>query len=472
MKMKIQIKRLQFLIRPAFSLALTLYRLTAVVLIFILLALLTLFSLQFAPQNGWSTVPAIIDMHRYCDPPLSAIANCLSINWPACNPSLESQIQSSIAGWIGLNWSEQPASFLPIILCIAIIIFLLSASRLTQALREPTQRLIQRLAPKDEPEPPQTKESALPAKASPPPPRPPPRPAPTRPKPESVSAENAVTIMANVKSETRNIGRYEILASLGRGAMGIVYKARDPQIGRIVAIKSISAAVPSDPEFDIYKKRFMQEAKAAGQMLHPGIVAVYDLTEDKDGHPSMVMEFVEGITLDKVMSSERPPFKRCIHLLVQAARALDYAHQMGVVHRDIKPANLLVTEKDVLKIADFGVAKLTGSSLTLTGQLLGTPAFMSPEQFTGSSVDGRSDLFSIGVILYWMCTGELPFQGESVTSIGIKVMQSEPVSARQLNPSLPPDIDIVLARCLAKNPDNRYATAGDLVTDLEALVKH
>jgi serine/threonine-protein kinase len=213
----------------------------------------------------------------------------------------------------------------------------------------------------------------------------------------------------------------------------------------------------------------MQEAKAAGQMLHSGIVTVYDLTEDKDGYPAMVMEFVEGTTLDKLMSGERLPFKRCMNLLAQAARALDYAHQRNVIHRDIKPANLLVTRSDILKIADFGVAKLAGSSLTLTGQLLGTPAFMSPEQFTGSAVDGRSDLFSLGSILYWMCTGELPFPGESVTSIGIKVMQAELVSVRQLNPSLPEDIDHVIARSLAKRPDDRYSTAAEFAADLEAL---
>ena len=281
-------------------------------------------------------------------------------------------------------------------------------------------------------------------------------------KPES-AAQRTIEI------PVQRIGRYEILKTLGQGAMGIVYKAQDPQIGRIVAIKSISAAVPSDPEFMIYKQRFMQEAKAAGQMVHPGIVTIYDLAEDKDGHPAMVMEFVEGVTLEKIMTGERPPFKRCINLLAQAARALDYAHQRGVIHRDIKPANLLVTGSDVLKIADFGVAKLAGSSLTMTGQLLGTPAFMSPEQFTGSFVDGRSDLFSLGSILYWMCTGELPFSGESITSIGIKVMQIEPVSARQLNPSLPPEIDRVLAHCLAKRPEERYATAAELAADLEAL---
>ena len=476
MKIKILIKQLgvhlRFLVRPVFFLVMTLYRLMSIGLLLLLLLLLTLFSLQFAPQNGWSTVPAIIDLHRHCDPPLSAVADCLGINWPACYPSPESQLQSSIATWLGLKWSEQPASFLPLVLCITIIIFLVYTSRVVLALQEPMQRLLQRLVPKTDLKA-QLTESAAPVKAAPPYMGS----APTKMDPKYVPPESAITIAGNAGSmiektviaTAQRIGRYEILQTLGQGAMGVVYKARDPQIGRIVAIKSISAAVPSDPEFKVYKRRFLQEAKAAGQMLHSGIVTVYDLAEDKDGHPAMVMEFVEGMTLAKLVSDERLPFKRCMNLLAQAAYALDYAHKRGVIHRDIKPANLLVTGNDVLKIADFGVAKLTGSSLTLTGQLLGTPAFMSPEQFTGSSIDGRSDLFSLGSILYWMCTGELPFPGESISSIGVKVMQFEPVPARQLNPSLPPKIDLVLARCLAKSPDGRYATAADLAADLEAL---
>jgi tRNA A-37 threonylcarbamoyl transferase component Bud32 len=451
--------------RVILSLAATLYRPVALALLFLLLLLIVLFSLQFAPQDGWGTVPAIIDLHRYCDPPINAVAGCLGMNWPACSPSPESQLQSSIAAWLGLDWSERPISFLPLVLCFAIIFFLFSMNRIAKTLQEPMQRLLQKNVTKRD------LKTLSPESATPPMEISPPQEKRTIPKPEtkSMPPENMVTIITNSKSEGQHIGRYEILKTLGQGAMGVVYKARDPQIGRAVAIKSISAAAPSSPEFKIYKQRFMQEAKAAGQMAHPGIVTIFDLTEDKDGHPAMVMEFVEGVTLEKIMSDERPPFKRCVNLLAQAAHALEYAHQRGVIHRDIKPANLLVTGNDVLKIADFGIAKLSGASLTMTGQLLGTPAFMSPEQFTGSSVDGRSDLFSLGAILYWMCTGEFPFTGESVTSIGIKVMQVEPVSALQLNPSLPPDIELVLTRCLAKNPDKRYATATYLAADLEAL---
>lgn len=492
---------MRLLLKIANILWITLYHPVNAALFILLLILIMLFSLQFAPQDGWSTVPAIKDLHHYADPPLSAVAKSFGVNWPASATSPESQLQVKLTTWIGFTWSpDQPVSFLPLALAIAIIIFLIFLNKFAQFLQKTMPRLIQSYDPErdnktqltesDAPE----ENSFLTMKLS----------QTINPKRAMPAASEATvmekesqegdslstvkltqtnlgkksmsdsslssTVMEKAENGSQLIDRYEIIDTLGRGAMGVVYKARDPQIGRIVAVKSISAANPSEPEFVIYKQRFMQEAKAAGQMLHSGIVTIYDLTEDKDGHPAMVMEFVDGMTLEKIMSSEeRPPFKRCINLLIQAARALDYAHQRGVIHRDIKPANLLVTGNDVVKIADFGVAKLSGSSLTLSGQLLGTPAFMSPEQFTGSAVDGRSDLFSLGAILYWMCTGELPFSGENVTSIGIKVMQYEPVPACQLNPSLPPDIKHVLSRCLAKSPDGRYATANDLANDLEAL---
>jgi serine/threonine protein kinase len=428
-------------LRVVLLLALILHRIIIFALLVALLTLILLFGLQFVSQDGFGSAPAVVTLHRYSDPTLN-----------------------SIAGWLGMKWpAQQPPSYLPLGLCFVIFFLWMTLDQILIAISNPAKRLIKQKIKRDQdatiissPNPPaQHRET--------------PPPVATTSTAETVPLANPKNRTPNIEDTVHRIGRYEILHTIGRGAMGVVYKAKDPQIGRIVAIKSISAAIPSDPEFMIYKQRFMQEAKAAGQMLHSGIVTVYDLTEDKDGHPAMVMEFVEGVTLDKIMDDERPSFKRCMYLLAQAVRALDYAHQRGVIHRDIKPANLLITRNDVLKIADFGVAKLAGSSLTLSGQLLGTPAFMSPEQFTGSSIDGRSDLFSIGAILYWMCTGELPFPGESITSIGVKVMQSEPVSALQLNPSLPPDIELVLARCLAKRPDKRYATASDLAADLDAL---
>lgn len=424
-------------------LAIILHRIMSFVLLLVLLTLILLFALQFAQQDGWGSAPAVITLHSYCDPTLGAVAN-----------------------WLGMKWPTQTPNYLPLGLCFLVFFLWIALDQSLIAVGNPTKKMLRQnrkrgagatmLAPQTPVATAQNRESQEAVTIS-----------MAEAKTMAFGSEGSPTGSAEIS--VQRIGRYEILDTLGQGAMGIVYKARDPQIGRIVAIKSISAAVPSDPEFKIYKQRFLQEAKAAGRMLHPGIVTVYDLTEDKYGHPAMVMEFVEGVTLEKIMADERPPFKRCMNLLAQAAHALDYAHQQNVIHRDIKPANLIVTGNDVVKIADFGVAKLTGSSMTLTGQILGTPAFMSPEQFTGSSVDGRSDLFSLGAIIYWMCTGELPFSGESVTSIGVKVMHTEPVSVLQLNPGLPPDIDLILARCLDKRPDKRYAKAADLAADLEAV---
>ncbi len=269
----------------------------------------------------------------------------------------------------------------------------------------------------------------------------------------------------------QRIGRYDLLGELGRGSMGAVWKARDPQIDRIVAIKIILTANLSSQELEQFKQRFQREARAAGRMSHPGIVTVYDISEDEVGQPYLVMEYVEGTPLDRLMNpgAERLPFKQALEIGIQVARALDYAHRRGVIHRDIKPANILLTRDSFAKIADFGIAKLAGTQLTQTGHLLGTPAFMSPEQFGGTSVDGRCDIFSLGAVLYWMCTGEKPFAGDTLTAVSFKIVYTAPIPARQLNPSLPAELDTVLDRCLAKNPDDRYATGAALAADLEAI---
>ena len=286
------------------------------------------------------------------------------------------------------------------------------------------------------------------------------------------------TVMATppVANSAQRIGRYEILQELGRGAMGAVYKARDPQIDRTVALKVILTGNLSAQDLQHYKERFYREAQAAGKMSHPGIVTVYDVAEDASGQPYLVMEFVEGTTLDHLLvppgsapGGERPPLGQLLDIGAQVAEALDYAHRRGVIHRDIKPANILITSESKAKIADFGIAKLAGSQLTQVGQLMGTPAFMSPEQWTGSAVDSRSDLFSLGAVLYWMFTGEKPFAGDTVTAISFKVVQGSPIPARQLNPALPAAIDNILSRCLAKNPEGRYPTGKELAADLEAV---
>ena len=272
----------------------------------------------------------------------------------------------------------------------------------------------------------------------------------------------------------KKIGRYEILEELGHGAMGTVYRAKDPAMDRVVALKTIIALVLSSDQGSDFRERFYREARAAGALAHPGIVPVFDVGEH-EGLPFLVMEFISGKTLaDAVKKGERMTLDRVCEIGQKIADALGYAHQHGVVHRDIKPANILLTSKEAHgierpKITDFGVAKLAAGHTTLTGQILGTPAFMPPEQFTGAPIDGRADIFSLGVVLYWMATGEQPFPGESMTAVSYKVVHTDPVPPRKLNPSIPLKLEGIILKCLAKNPDERYQTGEDLARDLGEL---
>jgi hypothetical protein len=265
-----------------------------------------------------------------------------------------------------------------------------------------------------------------------------------------------------------HIGRYEILGELGHGAMGVVYKALDPKIGRTVAIKTISA-VGSGPDLEQYRGRFLIEAKSAGRLNHPGVVAVHDVTEDELGRPCLVLEFVDGTPLDKLAAEAALPLPQVLDIVAQVARALAYAHAHGIVHRDIKPANVMLTASGQAKLSDFGIAKLEGTSMTIAGQVMGTPAYMSPEQCTGSAVDQRSDIFSLGSVLYTLVTGAKPFAGDTFTTVAYRVAHTSQAPARELNPVLPPELDGIIAKCLAKNPADRYATASDLAADLESL---
>jgi serine/threonine-protein kinase len=259
------------------------------------------------------------------------------------------------------------------------------------------------------------------------------------------------------------IGRYDVITELGRGAMGVVYKARDPQIGRLVAIKMILTGSVPPQHLDAYKKRFFREAQTAGLLSHPGIVTIYDLGEHESGQDKILAPEFEG------GEAERMPLQTTLDIIIQLCDALDCAHTRGVIHRDIKPANILYTTDGKAKLADFGIAKLEGSQLTQTGTIMGTPAFMSPEQFSGAAVDQRSDIFSLGAVLYLMVTGETPFPGNTITAVIFKLLHSDPVPARQLNTTLPTDIDAVLTRCLAKKAEDRYTTAMELAADLKAI---
>ncbi|HMD32986.1 MAG TPA: protein kinase [Candidatus Acidoferrales bacterium] len=268
----------------------------------------------------------------------------------------------------------------------------------------------------------------------------------------------------------QRIGRYEVLDELGRGAMGVVYRARDSDIGRIVALKVVSTANASPQEVEKYKQRFHREAQAAGRLSHPGIVTIHDIAEDEAGRPYIVMEFVEGRPLNLLLGpTAQVPLDQLLDIGIQVAKALDFAHRNGVVHRDIKPPNILITTDGRAKIADFGIARLEGTELTQEGTSLGTPSYMSPEQFRGGAVDGRSDIFSLGAVLYWMCTGKKPFPGDTITITSFQVAYENPPPPTKAKSGLPKALDDVLTRCLAKNPAHRYATCADVAADLEAV---
>jgi serine/threonine protein kinase len=270
---------------------------------------------------------------------------------------------------------------------------------------------------------------------------------------------------------TRQLGRYQIVAELGRGAMGVVYKARDPQIDRQVALKTFSMLGQAPEQQEEFRERFLREARAAGRLNHPGIVTIFDVGENPEDHnPYIVLEFVAGETLNKILSREgKLPFATALQLAEELADALDYAHAQGVVHRDIKPANILVTADGHAKIADFGIAKLNVSQLTVPGNVVGTPAYMAPEQLTGEGVDGRSDIFSLGVVLYAMVTGHSPFHGNSATTVCFKVVNRDPVPASAFDLDLPRTLDAVILRTLAKDPADRYQRGADLAHDLREL---
>ncbi len=271
---------------------------------------------------------------------------------------------------------------------------------------------------------------------------------------------------------SERFGRYEILAELGRGAMGVVYKARDPKINRVVAVKTISlAGQPADEEQE-YRERFYREAEAAGRLSHPGIVTIFDVGEEPETRaPYIVMEFVGGQSLGKLLSAEdrKLPLETALQLTHELAEALDCAHGQGVVHRDLKPANILLTKDGRAKIADFGVAKLNLANHTLAGRVLGTPAYMSPEQLNGDAVDGRSDLFSLGVVLYTILTGYRPFQGNSALTVSYKVVNRDPIPASVLDTELPQGLDYIIARAMAKDPAQRYQRGMEMALDIQDL---
>jgi serine/threonine-protein kinase len=261
-------------------------------------------------------------------------------------------------------------------------------------------------------------------------------------------------------------GRYELLSELGRGTSGVVYKAHDPKLDRLVAIKILRPELVSLDEAGVgLKQRFHHEAVAAGRLTHPAIVAVHDVGES-EGRPFMVMEYIEGGTLADLLLGGRPlPLTDAVGIVLQVCAALDYAHRHGVVHRDIKPRNILVGP-GVTKVTDFGTARIVGASHTQTGTMLGTPAYMSPEMVRGLSTDPRSDLFSLGVVLYEALTGVNPFNAADLAAVLYRIVNIDAPSVRHHNAELPPALDRVVRRALVKESKARYATALDFANAL------
>ncbi len=262
-------------------------------------------------------------------------------------------------------------------------------------------------------------------------------------------------------------GRYELREELGRGAMGVVYQALDPVIGRNVAVKTMHLSeAGTGMSREELVGRFQTEARAAGLLTHPNIVVIYDAGEE-EGLFYITMELVEGRSLQSMLDARQLfPLPRVMKLMEQVCGALDFAHQHNVVHRDIKPANLMLTADDSVKITDFGTAKILQFGTAQTSHVMGTPSYMSPEQVKGKPVDGRSDIFSLGVILYELMTGEKPFPGQNITTVIYKIINEDPIPPRSLDSSIHPGLSAVITRALSKDPDTRFQSCHEL---LEAL---
>lgn len=276
-------------------------------------------------------------------------------------------------------------------------------------------------------------------------------------------------------ARTVKLGRYEVVRELGKGAMGIVYLAKDPLIGRLVALKTIRLiGRGDDDEAQEFQQRFIREAQAAGILNHPSIVTVHDIGQDEPSGVSFIaMEYVEGSNLKEILAQGRPlSFDEIGEIVAQVADALDFAHSKGIVHRDVKPANIILVEGNRAKITDFGIAKIaSGGNLTTTGQFLGTPNYMAPEQIRGAPVDGRTDIFSLGICLYECLTRRKPFGGESLTSISYKIVHEPFPPIHEVNPQIPDGYEGVVALALAKDPSKRYQRGRELATAVRAVVR-
>jgi len=286
----------------------------------------------------------------------------------------------------------------------------------------------------------------------------------------SGAKKEATVIMDNAGIKP-TLGRYEIVKELGRGAMGTVFLGKDPRINREVAIKTLRYEEIDAEQLAEVKKRFFREAEAAGKLSHPNIVTIYDVGEDYD-IAYMAMELLDGSDLAKYCKKESLlPAGEVVRVVSSVAGALDYAHANGIVHRDIKPANIMVLNSGEVKVADFGIARVMATSKTQTGVVLGTPSYMSPEQIAGKKVDGRSDLFSLGVVLYELLSGEKPFNGDSIATLMYNITSSPPPSIRELSPNIPGKLVPIVEKLLSKDVEARYQNGKALADDLLASLK-
>ncbi len=278
-----------------------------------------------------------------------------------------------------------------------------------------------------------------------------------------------------IPEPTEIAGRYQVVQKLGAGAFGTVYKVKDKVLGRHLAIKTIrlEGLAAAGAGLEEMLNRFKREAEVSAQLKHPNIVTIYDIGED-EGMSYLAMEFIDGKGLERlILDSGRLPLDRAASIGAQVADALDFAHKGNVVHRDIKPANIMIEAGDRVKVTDFGIARLmdSGEHLTMTGSLLGTPSYMSPEQARGGAIDGRSDLFSLGCVVYEMLAGKKAFRGESITALIFKIITEEPPPIRDLDPDLPDELVRIVTKAIAKNADQRYQSGQEMKDDLLALTR-
>lgn len=266
----------------------------------------------------------------------------------------------------------------------------------------------------------------------------------------------------------KQLGRYEVISELGQGAMGVVYKAKDPLIDREVAIKTINLSLAQE-EREEYEARFYQEAKAAGRLSHPNIVTIYDVGRSED-IAYIAMEYLHGRELRDILNDNKIlPVNQVLDITSQVALGLSYAHEHHIVHRDVKPSNIMVIRDGHVKITDFGIARMASAAVrTQTGMVLGSPKYMSPEQVMGKLTDQRSDIFSLGVMLYEMLTGQAPFMGENVNAIMYQTLNAIPVAPSNINSNVPEMLNYIVAKALSKDLDSRYQNSRDFANDLRA----